>query len=426
VENKFQLAVITHQGMVRANNEDAYAVTADLASNDWHSTVHTSNSATRDAFELNAILDGGVLLAVADGMGGANAGEVAAKIAIETICDTLAKPANKEHLSRAPRAALFEILLEANRRIISYSREHPASRGMGTTCVIAYINPDGCHIAWVGDSRAYLFNNEDGLLQLSKDHSLVQELVDNHQLTQEEAFYHPDSNIITQSLGDPDRIPDPGYIQTNLKKGDEIILCSDGLNSMIYDENLEQIIKGAGTIQADALAALLVDSANEAGGNDNITIAVFQLTEGLIAESNRVNQVEETSNAAWSPSAAPNLEYESPAKPSLGSYLTRFKNLRKILLLILMSVAAIFSIFVFVRQKQRDQQKAIEEKNRQMELETARIDSLYRDSMSRYNQLMPQDSANINVNDTLRPETNTIDSNPDAQTAPVPPTEKKK
>ena len=212
--------------------------------------------------------------AIADGMGGAQAGEVASKIA----ADAFDEPLSGERAEQA----LAERARDANRRIHELARKDESRSGMGTTLTAAALDGDQVSIAHVGDSRAYLYR--DGKLrQLTRDHSLVEELRRQGRLTSEEAEEHPQRSIITRALGpDPDVEPD---VHSHQARPDDVyLLCSDGLTSMVREPEIEEILAGNASLQA-AVNALVV-AANDAGGRDNITVVCFRLggdTAGGIA-----------------------------------------------------------------------------------------------------------------------------------------------
>jgi PPM family protein phosphatase len=205
---------------------------------------------------------------VADGMGGAQAGEVASRIAVEAFEQGLPD-------SGSPEERLAERVREANAQIYERSRADRGRAGMGTTLTAAYVDDTHVAIAHVGDSRAYLFR--DGSLQrLTQDHSLVDELVRRGKLTEEQAAEHPQRSIITRALGpEPDVEVDTWTYPA--RAGDVILLCSDGLTSMISEERVKTIL--ADNDNLDAAADALIREANEAGGRDNITVVLFRLEE---------------------------------------------------------------------------------------------------------------------------------------------------
>jgi protein phosphatase len=204
---------------------------------------------------------------VADGMGGAQAGEVASRIAADAFDADMGDGNPEEQLAARAR--------EANRRIFELAREDASRSGMGTTLTGALLSSDEVSIVHVGDSRAYLFRDGE-LRRLTRDHSLVEELRRRGQLTPEEAEDHPQRSIITRALGpEPDVELDVHTHQA--RGGDVFLLCSDGLTSMIREERLGAILTDAETLE-DALDRL-VEEANEAGGRDNITVVAFRIGE---------------------------------------------------------------------------------------------------------------------------------------------------
>jgi PPM family protein phosphatase len=210
--------------------------------------------------------------AVADGMGGAKAGEVASATAIEVFDDELES-------DEPPESQLARIVREANRRIHRLAVSQESYRGMGTTLTAAKIEGDAVSLAHVGDSRAYLLR-EGELEQLTRDHSLVAELERSGQITPEAAEHHPQRSIITRALGpEPDVEVDTYTIAG--RDGDLFMICSDGLTSMISDEEVGSILRSAGGLEEAAEA--LVRAANQSGGRDNITVVLFRL--GQAAET---------------------------------------------------------------------------------------------------------------------------------------------
>ena len=206
------------------------------------------------------------LLVVADGMGGHKAGEYASRLAVEVLKQTLAECVQDE-----PEAMIREAISTANRKIIEEAREDIRLNGMGTTLVVATVIERTLYFANVGDSRLYLLNDE--IKQLSKDHSLVQEMVRLGGINQEDAKYHPDKNIITRAIGAKDDI-EIDFFEYRLKKGDTILMCTDGLCNMVEDVEILHIVKGA----RDVVEAVerLIERANNNGGSDNIGVIVAQ------------------------------------------------------------------------------------------------------------------------------------------------------
>ena len=275
-EIKFRIAAKTDPGCVRTNNEDNFQAAADLsqAQMSW---------VNNKAYSLG---DKGALLVVADGMGGMNAGEVASEIAIQTVREFFTpERITPEVLKNRFSIEKFmkDVVVEADSRIKRTSTTE--TRGMGTTIVIAWLINGECHICWCGDSRAYVYNPQCGLVRLTKDHSYVQTLVDAGKITDEEAFDYPNNNVITRCLCDATTkaVPDCLVTPQPLCNNDLIILCSDGLNGMIRDNQMAQIIQESNG-NVDTLTDQLIDAALSAGGNDNVTVAIAAIDEGA-AES---------------------------------------------------------------------------------------------------------------------------------------------
>jgi protein phosphatase len=203
--------------------------------------------------------------AVADGMGGAKAGEVASQIAAETFEQRTDDGNPEEQLSRVAHAA--------NRRIFEQSESDSNLRGMGTTLTGALLADDEVTIVHVGDSRAYLLRDGE-LRQLTRDHSLVEELRRQGRLTSEEAEEHPQRSVVTRALGvEPDVQLDVHTHQA--RSGDLFLLCSDGLTSMVRQDRMCEIVAGSDSLRS--AADRLVAEANENGGRDNITVVMFRL-----------------------------------------------------------------------------------------------------------------------------------------------------
>jgi len=246
-------AGLTDVGMVRELNEDAVMMLQY-----WRD----SQVASAESF----------LYVIADGMGGAEAGEVASAIAVGAIRERV-----ESRLGGNTTGALAPLLQEAleaaNRQILDHAAAHPEARGMGSTAVGALVIPPDLAIAWVGDSRAYL-SQETGLRQLSKDHSLVQRLIEIGQITPEQARHHEHKNVITRSLGARPNGPAGAETATvRLKRGDRLLLCSDGLTAHVEDTAIASIMRRHR--DPDAAARELVAAANAGGGTDNISVVVM-------------------------------------------------------------------------------------------------------------------------------------------------------
>jgi PPM family protein phosphatase len=285
------------------------------------------------------------VFAVADGMGGAKAGEVAAGIAVDVV-----RTAPGEDTPAEKR--LESVAREANRRIFEMAQTDESRRGMGTTLTAALVGDDELAIAHVGDSRAYLLR--DGRLeQLTRDHSLVAELERTGQLTAEDAEHHPQKSIITRALG-----PEPDVqVDTHThraRSGDVYLLCSDGLTSMLSEEELGSILRSTASL-SDAAEAL-VRAANQSGGRDNITVVLFRLAEEG-AEREEPAEAEATiagqlkAEDLKTPAPAPKLEPlpEEPVRPAARARRRRPRMLVSGLLGLLLLAGAIGGLYALSR-----------------------------------------------------------------------------
>jgi PPM family protein phosphatase len=208
------------------------------------------------------------LFVVADGMGGAQAGEVASQLAVEEFQQALPDQGSaEERLTARIRAA--------NRRIYDLSRTEHEHAGMGTTLTAVYLEDDHLAVAHVGDSRAYIFRDGE-LTRLTQDHSLVEELVRQGKLTEEQAAEHPQRSIITRALGIEGDVEVDTWSYP-MRAGDIVLLCSDGLTSMIGEDQIVRILGAERRL--DRAADRLIAAANDAGGRDNITVVLFRLEE---------------------------------------------------------------------------------------------------------------------------------------------------
>jgi PPM family protein phosphatase len=227
------------------------------------SDVGRQRSTNEDAFYRRS-----PVFAVADGMGGAQAGEVASRLAIETFDDL-------DEADMPPEAKLEAIAKEANRRIYEMAQSDEKRAGMGCTFTAALVRDTEVTIGHVGDSRAYRVRDGE-LEQLTHDHSLVEELVRQGKLTQAEAEVHPQRSIITRALG-----PEPDVQVDKLtfpaQAGDVYLLCSDGLTGMVPDELIGELVRTSDSLEQ--AASRLIEAANENGGRDNITVVLFRVDE---------------------------------------------------------------------------------------------------------------------------------------------------
>ena len=267
---KIKIAATTDIGKERTNNEDAYIICPDLSRQDW------AQSETPTYISLDKY---GALLVVADGMGGANAGEVASSIAIKSIQRSFSK-GNVEHAinNKDIEGLLHSCIMDADESINQKIAVDPNTLGMGTTIVICWIIDGTAHIAWCGDSRCYVYNAFKRLKLLTKDHSLVQELIDKGEITEKEAFTHPDNNIITRGLGDVDTLPQPDIISYAIKPNDIILLCTDGLCGYNTNTEIERVLD-SNSIDIIKCRDELLKLALDTGGYDNICMALASLID---------------------------------------------------------------------------------------------------------------------------------------------------
>lgn len=206
------------------------------------------------------------LFIVADGMGGHNAGDYASKYTVEQIVDVVSKSQDTD-----PGKIIAESIKCANEMLLERANEDAARKGMGTTVVVLTVTENKLIIANVGDSRLYIVN--DVIKQITKDHSYVQEMVRLGEMDEETAKAHPDKNIITRAIGVGKEVA-IDFFEEEVKAGDVILMCSDGLTNMVEDDVIRNIINGQRDIAEKA--EKLVETANRNGGKDNITVVVIE------------------------------------------------------------------------------------------------------------------------------------------------------
>jgi len=241
------------------------------------------------------------LFVVADGMGGAQAGEVASRIAVESF-----QPGLRD--DSEPELALAELAQAANARIHELSHAHAEQAGMGTTLTAVYVGQEEVAIAHVGDSRAYCLRDGE-LLRLTDDHSLVDELMRQGRLTPEEAVEHPQRSVITRALG-PEGTVEVDTRSFRARAGDVYLLCSDGLTTMISEQQIADVLR-ANPLLHDAGEALIA-AANEAGGRDNVTVVLMRLEEVLAGEGSPLQE-----HVTMTGMPAVRAPEESQARPAL-------------------------------------------------------------------------------------------------------------
>lgn len=274
---KINIASTTHKGLVRDHNEDNYIVGLKPFSNIWEGN--------REGISIDDI---GLFIVIADGMGGMEAGEIASEIAVKT-----AKTEFQKHLKNFPKNSfdkvnlLKDIIKTAHTAIIDDIKENSNRKGMGTTIILGLIINNHVYMAWSGDSRAYRFNKKginptrpydlENLEIATNDHSVVWEYVQSGNMSAEEARTHSHSNIITQSLGNEDRPINPDVSVIKLNKGDKLLFCTDGLNSMVPDQIISEILDE--NLSIKECCKMLLNEALKEGGYDNITLSLVEILE---------------------------------------------------------------------------------------------------------------------------------------------------
>ncbi|HZQ25678.1 MAG TPA: Stp1/IreP family PP2C-type Ser/Thr phosphatase [Terriglobales bacterium] len=245
-----ELGSLTDVGCQRENNEDAFTY--------WEPE-------SDDQF-----LRKGRLAVIADGMGGYEGGQEASRLAVDTVLETYQQAPDGD-----PQTALIASLKTAHERIREYAESHPQLYGMGTTCTAMALSQDALYYAHVGDSRLYLVRG-DHLDRLTKDHSYVGRLVESGVLSAQEAEGHPQRHILTAALGaGTDVLPDFPEHPVHIEVGDSVLLCTDGLWSMLTEDELQKAVQSHSPAEA---CRELVQLAKDRGGPDNITLQIIRLT----------------------------------------------------------------------------------------------------------------------------------------------------
>lgn len=222
----------------------------------------------------------GALLVVADGMGGMKSGEKASEFVVEGIKEKFSNiPETILNDDNAIMAFMREAIVHSDRLIKNFAKKHHESEGMGSTIVMMWLLGEKAYCGWCGDSRIYCYNPQNNLVRLSHDHSYVQSLVDEGKIPEEDAFDHPDGNIITRSLGDSGENVNPEFKVYTIHRRDVFLLCSDGLSGLLRDDKIEFILAENCTSSSDALKYLWA-AGEHAQWSDNATIEVACITEG--------------------------------------------------------------------------------------------------------------------------------------------------
>lgn len=286
----FRVAMATDVGLRRTQNEDQ------------HGSWIPSSS---DELERR-----GTLLVVADGMGGSQAGEVASRLAVETVLRSYRAASGED-----PAADLRRAVEEANRTIHDLGRTSFDLGGMGTTCTALVVRGTEAFVAHVGDSRAYLVNR-GSISQLTQDHSLVAQLVREHELTAEQARVDPRRNVVTRMVGVGETVQvDAFRVSTPLQAGDTLIVCSDGLHGQVTDEEIAAFATEADLGEA---CQRLISTANQRGGPDNITVVVGRVSEEQEAPRGSYSVVPAHEGTSAAVASATEDTLVRPGGPSVG------------------------------------------------------------------------------------------------------------
>lgn len=231
--------------------------------------VRNSN---QDAFQVSLNDDGISWAVVCDGMGGANSGDVASRLAADHFSAALKAGLRPNMTEHSIMNLLRSAVTTANIRVFDKSKESAEFSGMGTTIVATLVIGGTAYFIHAGDSRAYILSGDE-FFQITRDHSIVQSMIEDGKLTVEEARFHPRKNVITRALGVDESI-EPEFNVYDLNDGDIILLCTDGLTNFVDGDDIVKILKSSA--DGNQKAELLVEKANENGGGDNITAVVLE------------------------------------------------------------------------------------------------------------------------------------------------------
>lgn len=234
--------------------------------------IGLQRDSNQDAFDFGNFDSGDCWAVVCDGMGGVSGGQVASAICVEKVSEALKRGYRKDMTLSSAKNLLITAINAANSAVFKESRENFELRGMGTTIVSVIVLGNIAVIAHVGDSRAYLVNT--GIKPITKDHSFVQLLIDTGKITEEEATVHPDRNVITRAVG-IEHVVDVEIDIVDINDGDKLLICTDGLNGYVPDADILKTVNEYG----DSSTEKLVETANNAGGRDNVTVVIMSQGE---------------------------------------------------------------------------------------------------------------------------------------------------
>jgi serine/threonine protein phosphatase PrpC len=328
----FEISAKTDKGQVREKNEDNYIVCPDLSLQNWFYKI-------KQSYELH---ESGCLLAIADGMGGHTHGQIASKTAIDTI-EELGKKNNYSPLNVQDFFA--QVFSQIKDKLINAAKEQNELKGMGTTLVLALILPNKIHLSWIGDSRAYLINQQ-GIYQLTRDHTVLQQLIDE---SGPETEIENEANaimghVLTRCLATNNIKLNYEELELDLIPGDKILLCSDGLTGMLSDDEIKQIVDAAET---SSISELLVEKANSAGGLDNITVVFFSSNQN---ENTVPRSILHHSKSTFNSTIKDSVTLLGNSEYSKTTQNPRFKKKSPSLLVLLLIFSFIVSLFWYFSQ----------------------------------------------------------------------------
>ena len=257
-------------GKIRDNNEDALAYCADLSQPEWRDG---------DISTYMSLGENGAFAVIADGMGGPSAGEIASSMAVQAVQNMMTAERIAAAISGGEatiKSLMGEAINQADSDIQQRLATDSETQGMGTTIVMCWLFNEKVYVAWCGDSRCYSYHPAQGLRLLTHDHSLVQEMVDKGEITREDAFTHPDGNVITRGLGDFDCDVEPDFCVHTIKSNETLMLCSDGLCGYCRDREMETCMDLYYTDVTKCSQELLQLPLDE-GGYDNISIILISI-----------------------------------------------------------------------------------------------------------------------------------------------------
>ena len=238
------------------------------------SNIGCIRSSNQDSFITGKISDSVSFVVVCDGMGGANGGNIASEIATNIISEHIKSAYRDNMSSNSVRYLLMSAVIAANAEIYDRAQEDEDLLGMGTTVVAAIVVNNLAHVVHVGDSRAYIANSNK-IEQITRDHSVIQSMLENGEITEQEAKNHPNRNVITRALGVRDRV-DVDYNEIILSEDDILLICTDGLTNFVENKKIAKIIKKH---KISEYPDVLIDTANNNGGGDNITVVTLSVKE---------------------------------------------------------------------------------------------------------------------------------------------------